>query len=73
MAASYLHFLFASARYSEDLDFALEQARSQYDFRAFLRAIQSTFTAEGYTLDLEVSDQRIVHSAFVRFLACSTS
>jgi predicted nucleotidyltransferase component of viral defense system len=62
-----LRFLFASARYSEDLDFALEQARSRYDLRAFLRAIQSTFTAEGYTLDLKVSDQRIVHSAFVRF------
>jgi hypothetical protein len=62
-----LRFLFASARYSEDLHFALEQARSQYDFRAFLRAIQSAFTAEGYTLDLKVSDQRAVHSAFVRF------
>jgi hypothetical protein len=62
-----LRFLFASARYSEDLDFALEQARSLYDFRAFLRAIQSAFAAEGYTLDLKVSDQRAVHSAFVRF------
>jgi len=62
-----LRFLFASARYSEDLDFALEQARSRYDFRAFLRAIQSTFTAEGYTLDLRVSDRKAVHSAFVRF------
>ena len=62
-----LRFLFATARYSEDLDFALEQARSQYDFRAFLRAIRSTFTAEGYTLDLKVSDRKTVHSAFVRF------
>ena len=62
-----LRFLFASARYSEDLDFALEQARSQYDLRAFLHAIQSTFTGEGYTLDLKVSDQKAVHSAFVRF------
>ena len=62
-----LRFLYASARYSEDLDFSLEQARSQYDFRAFLRAIQSAFTAEGYTLDLRVSDQKVVHSAFVRF------
>jgi len=62
-----LRFLYASARYSEDLDFALEQAQSQYDFRAYLRAIQSAFTAEGYTLDLKVSDQKTVHSAFVRF------
>jgi hypothetical protein len=62
-----LRFLFASARYSEDLDFALEQARSQYDFRAFLAAIRSTFVAEGYTLDLRVSDQKVVQSAFLRF------
>jgi predicted nucleotidyltransferase component of viral defense system len=62
-----LRFLFASARYSEGLDFALEGARSRYDFRAFLRGIQSTFTAEGYALDLRVSDQKAVHSAFARF------
>jgi len=62
-----LRFLFASARYSEDLDFALEQARSQYDFRAYLRAIRAEFAAEGYTVGLKVSDQKTVHSAFVRF------
>jgi hypothetical protein len=62
-----LRFLYASARYSEDLDFTLEQDQSQYDFRAYLRAIQSTFTAEGYTLDLKVSDQKTVQSAFIRF------
>jgi hypothetical protein len=70
-----LRFLFANARYSEDLDFALEQARtlassvepSQYDFRAYLRAIQAEFAAEGYAVQLKVSDQKTVHSAFVRF------
>jgi len=62
-----LRFLFASARYSEDLDFALEQNRSQYDFRAYLRAIRAEFAAEGYAVQLKVSDQKIVHSAFVRF------
>lgn len=62
-----LRFLFASARYSEDLDFALEQARSQYDFRAYLQAIRTEFAAEGYTVGLKFSDQKTVHSAFVRF------
>jgi hypothetical protein len=62
-----LRFLFTSARHSEDLDFALEQAPSRYDFRAYLRALQSTFAAEGYTVDLKVSDLKTVHSAFVRF------
>lgn len=62
-----LRFLFASARYSEDLDFALEQATAEYDFRAYLQAIRSTFTAEGYQVELKVSDQKTVQSAFVRF------
>ncbi len=51
-----LRFLYASARYSEDLGFSLGQDQCQYDFRAHLRAIRSTFTAEGYTLDLKVSN-----------------
>ena len=62
-----LRFLYASPRYSEDLDFALERARSQYDLRAYLRAIQSEFTHEGYAVELKVSDRKVVHSAFVRF------
>ena len=62
-----LRFLFAVPRYSEDLDFALERAREEYDFRAYLRAIQNELQAEGYELDLKVNDRRTVHSAFVRF------
>jgi predicted nucleotidyltransferase component of viral defense system len=62
-----LRFLFSSARYSEDLDFALEQAPAEYDFRAYLQAIRSTFTAEGYQVEMKVSDRKTVHSAFVRF------
>jgi len=62
-----LRFLYAIPRYSEDLDFALERARSQYDFRAYLRAIWSEFTRQGYAVELKVSDRKVVHSAFVRF------
>jgi predicted nucleotidyltransferase component of viral defense system len=62
-----LRFLFASVRYSEDLDFALEQASEEYDFRSYLQAIRSAFTTEGYQVELKVSDQKPVHSAFVRF------
>jgi len=62
-----LRFLFASARYSEDLDFALERTTGEYDFRAYLRAVRSTFHAEGYPVELKVSDRKVVHSAFVRF------
>ena len=62
-----LRFLFASARYSEDLDFALERATAAYDFGAYLQAVRSTFAPEGYQLELKISDQKTVHSAFVRF------
>ena len=36
-----LRFLYAAPRYSEDLDLALERDQERYDFRAYLRAIES--------------------------------
>jgi len=62
-----LRFLYASLRYSEDLDFALERAKSRYDFRAYLRTVQGELAAEGYDVALKVNDRKVVHSAFVRF------
>ncbi len=62
-----LRFLYSSARYSEDLDFALEGKRELYDFRGYLRAIQTEFTVEGYEVSVRVSDQKTANSAFVRF------
>ncbi len=62
-----LRFLYAHGRYSEDLDFALEGDRSRYDFRGYLKAIRAELTPEGYLVEVKVSDQKAVHSAFVRF------
>jgi len=62
-----LRFLYSIPRYSEGLNFALEGASEEYDFRRYLRAVQRDMTAEGYAVDLKVSDQKVVHSAFVRF------
>jgi len=62
-----LRFLFATQRYSEDLDFALEQAHEQYCLRAYLQAIERALQAEGYAVALKVNDRRTVHTAFVRF------
>ena len=62
-----LRFLFSTARYSEDLDFALEKDRSRYDLRAYLHAIQLDLRSEAYTVDLKVSDHKTVQNAFVRF------
>jgi len=62
-----LRFLYAIARYSEDLDFALEKDKSRYDFRAYLQVIKNELALEGYAVEMKVNDKKIVHSAFVRF------
>ena len=62
-----LRFLFNSARYSENLDFALEREHKRYDFRAYLESIRRSLDSEGYTVEVRVSDRKPVHGAFVRF------
>jgi len=62
-----LRFLYASARYSEDLDFALERPGALYSLRAYLQAIRSELSAEGYSLEIKFSEKKVVHNAFVRF------
>ena len=62
-----LRFLYSMPRYSEDLDFALERDKTRYDLRAYLHAIRSELAAEGYTVELKVNDQKVVHSAFIHF------
>src|SRR5512133_1771548 len=62
-----LRFLYNIARFSEDLDFTLERPAAGYDFRAYLKAVQSPLLAEGYTLQIKVNDQKTVHAAFIRF------
>ena len=62
-----LRFLYAHGRYSEDLDFALEGAREEYDFHRYVKAIRAELAPEGYIVELKVKDSRTVNSAFVRF------
>ncbi|MEW6555466.1 MAG: nucleotidyl transferase AbiEii/AbiGii toxin family protein [Actinomycetota bacterium] len=62
-----LRFLFATARYSEDLDFSLAGKRDGYDFRAYLRAIERELSLERYEIQLKVNDKKTMHSAFIRF------
>lgn len=62
-----LYFLYNIARFSEDLDFTLERPAANYDFRSYLKEIQSIFVAEGYNLQIKVNDQKTVNSAFIRF------
>ncbi len=62
-----LRFLYSSARYSEDLDFALEKDKSRYDFTGYLEAIRTELRPEGYALQFKVRDNGVVHNAFVSF------
>jgi hypothetical protein len=62
-----LRFLYSLPRYSEDLDFALERKSASYDFRSYLQSIRKDMEAQGYAITLKVNDQKIVHSAFIRF------
>ncbi len=62
-----LRILYQLPRYSEDLDFALERHSEQYDFRKYLLAIQRDLESEVYDVEIKLSDQKVVHSAFVRF------
>ncbi len=63
-----LRFLYSIRRHSEDLDFSLERPAAGYDFRGYVASIGADLRREGYDVDLaRVSDQRAVHSAFVRF------
>ena len=61
-----LRFLYNNARFSEDLDFALERPSAGYDLSTYLKNIKAEFTAEAYNVQIKVNDQRAVHSAFVR-------
>ena len=61
-----LRFLFDLPRYSEDLDFALEQPDA-YDFEGWLRNCSRDLRAEGYAVGIKMSVDRTMNSAFVRF------
>lgn len=62
-----LRFLYSYGRYSEDLDFALEGNRQDYNFRGYLQSIRSDLSAEGYLVEIKVNDQKTVNTAFIRF------
>jgi len=62
-----LRLLYQMERYSEDLDFALERQKDQYDFRKYLDAIQRDMMADTYTVEIKLNDRKVVNSAFIRF------
>ncbi len=61
-----LRFLHGIPRFSEDLDFALEQPQRGFNLADALRRVRSDLQAEGYQVELTAKDTGSVHSGFVK-------
>ena len=62
-----LRFLFGIPRFSEDLDFALELRPEDYDFQGYVQRVQTDLRAENYPVQIRANEEKVVHSAWVRF------
>lgn len=62
-----LRFLYAIPRFSEDLDFSLMTSGGDSGFRPALEEVKRALAAEGYRIEVKVSDRKTVASAWVRF------
>ncbi len=61
-----LRFLHGLRRYSEDLDFSLENPQAYY-FQRLLNRVESDLTKAGFDVAVHPREVTPVHSAFVRF------
>lgn len=61
-----LRFLFDLPRFSEDLDFSLEN-RAGYDFRSLLNRSKRALNDAAYEVDVKFNEGRAVHNAFLKF------
>ncbi len=62
-----LRFLYNLPRFSEDLDFSLEKDREVYSFKSLIAKVKEELLSAGYGVSVTYSDQKAVHSAFVKF------
>lgn len=67
MGGTALRFLYRIPRFSEDLDFALEDESGGYDFHKLMESIRSQFEHEGYVVELKLSARTTVNKAFIKF------
>lgn len=67
MGGTALRFLYGIPRFSEDLDFALENRDAGYDFASLMSAVRAQFVREGYESVTRISTRATVNKAFVGF------
>lgn len=63
-----LRFVHRIARFSEDLDFALERPEDGFRFEDLIARIERDLTAQGYHVRASVNTARVVHKAFIGFV-----
>jgi hypothetical protein len=62
-----LRFLYGIPRYSEDLDFSLEEAGVDCDFEKILGKVKRDFEAEAYAPVIKVAGKKTAQSALLKF------
>lgn len=63
-----LRFLYDLPRFSEDLDFSLEEKDNKgYSFEHLIKKIKDEFVSAGYKISVSYNDQKTVQHAFLRF------
>jgi hypothetical protein len=62
-----LRFLYRVPRFSEDLDFSLEDREAGFDFEELMGFVCSRFEHEGYVTQTKTATRTTVNKAFIRF------
>lgn len=62
-----LRFLHGLPRFSEDLDFSLENRDNTKPFFVIVKKLKDEFIQAGYDLDVTYNDEKTVSSAFLKF------
>jgi hypothetical protein len=63
-----LRFVYRIARFSEDLDFALERPADGFRFADMIAGVVHDLTAQGYVVRATVNDESVVRKAFIGFV-----
>ena len=67
MGGTALRFLYRVPRFSEDLDFSLEDRSGDFDFDALVVSARARFEQEGYATETKIATRTAVNKAFIRF------
>ena len=63
-----LRFVYRTARFSEDLDLALERPEDGFSFADMVAHVVRDLTAQGYVVRASVNDETAVNKAFIGFV-----